>query len=139
MIALDKLLVEVGQLVAAQRARLRDRAGARDRDARRTARRARRPGARDGTDDRAVIEQLDAAAAPGLVGIAGPRYFGFVIGGSHPAALAADWLTSGWDNNAGLYVAAPRRVGDRGDGGPLGRRPARAPGRRRPSASSPAG
>jgi glutamate/tyrosine decarboxylase-like PLP-dependent enzyme len=54
-----------------------------------------------------VIDELARAAAPGLVAEAGPRYFGFVIGGSHPAAIAADWLTSGWDNNAGLFVAAP--------------------------------
>jgi len=52
------------------------------------------------TDSSAVIRALAAEAAPGVVGIPGPRYFGFVIGGSHPAALAADWLTSGWDKNS---------------------------------------
>jgi glutamate/tyrosine decarboxylase-like PLP-dependent enzyme len=59
------------------------------------------------TGDDVVIADLAAAAAPGLLAIPGPRYFGFVIGGSQPAALAADWLTSGWDNNAGIYAAAP--------------------------------
>src|SRR4051794_12398068 len=59
------------------------------------------------TDPRAVIEALAAAADPGLVAEPGGRYFGFVIGGAVPASIAADWLTSAWDQNAGLYVGGP--------------------------------
>ena len=60
-----------------------------------------------GEDPTTVLEHLAREAEPGVVGMAGPRYFGFVIGGSLPAALAADWLTSTWDQNAGIYVAGP--------------------------------
>jgi glutamate/tyrosine decarboxylase-like PLP-dependent enzyme len=61
----------------------------------------------DGIPAVEVIERLVEAADPGIVAMAGPRFFGFVIGGSLPAALAADWMTSTWDQNAGLFVAGP--------------------------------
>ena len=54
-----------------------------------------------------VIEELVEASDPGLVGTQSPRYFGFVIGGALNAAIAADWLTSVWDQNAAGYPGGP--------------------------------
>jgi glutamate/tyrosine decarboxylase-like PLP-dependent enzyme len=54
-----------------------------------------------------VIRELADAAQAGLTLMPSGRYFGFVIGGVLPAALAADWLTSAWDQNAGLFAPTP--------------------------------
>ena len=54
-----------------------------------------------------IVEHLAGAADPGIVASAGPRYFGFVIGGSLPSAVAADWLATAWDQNGFAYVMSP--------------------------------
>jgi glutamate/tyrosine decarboxylase-like PLP-dependent enzyme len=65
------------------------------------------PLGKSGTDATTVIDDLVKAVEGGIIDTAGPRFFGWVIGGSLPAALAADWLTSAWDQNAGMYATAP--------------------------------
>src|SRR3954454_4562462 len=60
-----------------------------------------------GEDPAAVIDGLAAGAEPGLVATPGPRHFGFVIGGALPAALAADWLVSAWDQCAAFHSLSP--------------------------------
>ncbi|HEX8170025.1 MAG TPA: aminotransferase class V-fold PLP-dependent enzyme [Thermoanaerobaculia bacterium] len=61
----------------------------------------------NGEDGAGVVDLLAAQADRGALACPGPRYFGFVIGGSLPVALAADWLVSTWDQNPGIYATSP--------------------------------
>src|SRR6266511_4835062 len=61
----------------------------------------------DGEDPVAVVEEMARVLDPGLVASAGPRYFGFVVGGALPASIAADWLTGAWSQNSVLHALSP--------------------------------
>src|ERR1044071_6808783 len=66
-----------------------------------------KPLAEKGLPPPQVVEELARDVQGGLLGSAGGRFFGWVIGGALPAAVGADWLTSAWQQNAGLYATAP--------------------------------
>lgn len=59
------------------------------------------------TDPAETLQLLDDIGSPGTTAMAGPRFFGFVIGGSLPVTLAANWLAGAWDQNTGLWRPTP--------------------------------
>lgn len=62
------------------------------------------------SDPAAVIDRLAELVEPGLMAMPSGRFFGWVIGGTLPAALAADWLTAAWDQNSGMRYATPGTI-----------------------------
>jgi glutamate/tyrosine decarboxylase-like PLP-dependent enzyme len=65
------------------------------------------PTPEQGKAESEAIEELVTLSTPGLRAMTGPRFFGWVIGASHPAGVAADWLTAAWGQNAGNHEATP--------------------------------
>ena len=61
----------------------------------------------EAADPLAVLDDLSLIVEEGGVATPGPRYFGFVTGGSYPVAVAADWLVSAWDQNAAFHSLSP--------------------------------
>lgn len=60
-----------------------------------------------GSDPVEVLRMLDESGSPATMGTQGGRYFGFVVGGALPAALAANWLAGAWNQNAGSFTVSP--------------------------------
>src|SRR5512137_2031413 len=59
------------------------------------------------SDPQATLSLLDQVGSPATMAMAGPRFFGFVIGGSLPVSLAANWLAGAWDQNSALHTVTP--------------------------------
>lgn len=104
---MKKLLEDAAQRSIAYRANIESRAVAPDRSAVAGLSEFCEPLPEHGTEAAETIAKLDRYASPAAVAMTGPRYFGFVIGGSMPVTLAANWLAGAWDQNAVLYNVTP--------------------------------
>jgi glutamate/tyrosine decarboxylase-like PLP-dependent enzyme len=103
----DVLLRRTAELVADYLRRLPEaHVGSRE-DATAVAERLRVPLPDTGEDPLAIIERLSRDVEAGLVASAGPRYFGYVVGGALPASVAADWLAAAWDQNSATHALSP--------------------------------
>ena len=105
--SLRQLLEAAAQYGIDYRERSPDRAVAPTQDAVRAVDRFIEPLPEDGVADLSVIAQLDEIGTPATVTMTGPRYFGFVIGGSLPVTVASNWLSTAWDQNVGMHEVTP--------------------------------
>ncbi|MCH7821761.1 MAG: aspartate aminotransferase family protein [Proteobacteria bacterium] len=105
--ATQRLLQDAARRGIRFRAGLNDRGVAPAADAVAAVERFREPLPENGATDEDTLALLDEIGSPAAVAMAGPRYFGFVIGGSLPVTLATNWLTAAWDQNVGMHEVTP--------------------------------
>ena len=103
----DALLAEAGQRARGYLAAIAGRAVGPSPDAVAALERFDFPLPSAGLEPAAVLRLIDEAGSPATVASAGPRYFGFVIGGALPVAVAVSWLLAAWDQNVALSVMSP--------------------------------
>src|SRR6266446_2027482 len=104
---MEQLLRTTAERAASYLVGLKDRGVTPTREALANLRRLDEPLPEHPTDPAAVIALLDEIGSPATLGSAGGRFFGFVVGGSLPATVAANWLAAAWDQNAGIVVLSP--------------------------------
>lgn len=105
--SLRHLLGRAVDHAVAYRERLQENSGKPEADYYRMREALRAPLPPTGSAPAAVLEELVERIEPGLMPMAGPRFFGFVIGASHPAGVAADWMVTAWGQNAGYHTPTP--------------------------------
>jgi glutamate/tyrosine decarboxylase-like PLP-dependent enzyme len=101
------LLINAAERGAAYRESLSERPVAPSKDAVAAVAKFVEPMPVDGVDDESVLAMLDDIGSPATMMMAGPRFFGFVIGGSLPVTVATNWLTTAWDQNVGMHEVTP--------------------------------
>ena len=106
-LAADELLAEAGQRARDYLATIKDRSVEPSPDALAALDRFDFPLPSAGLEPAAVLRLIDEAGSPATVASAGPRYFGFVVGGALPVAVAVSSLLAAWDQNAALSVMSP--------------------------------
>jgi len=104
---LRSLLLDAAERGANYRESLSDRPVAPSKDAVAAALNFVEPMPVDGANDASVLAMLDDIGSPATMMMAGPRFFGFVIGGSLPVTVATNWLTTAWDQNVGMHEVTP--------------------------------